>query len=144
MAQAVEAVAGGPQWGSCMIFITFDDWGGWADHVTPANVEPFPAGTQSPGEQYRYGSRVPCVVAGPYAKPKHVSSALGSHTSLVAYVTQLFDLAASDSADARRRVAADLALADTYDLTQTPNPKPVLPQPAAVGGTAGPPSGARG
>ena len=137
MAQAVEAVANGSQWGECMIFITFDDWGGWFDHVTPANAEQFPAGTEYPGQQYLYGSRVPCVVVGPYAKPKHVSSALGSHTSLVAFVKQLWNLGPSDNADARRRVAADLALADTYDLTQAPNPKPVLPKLAGAGSGAG-------
>lgn len=131
LAQAVEAVANGPQWGQCMIFITFDDWGGWTDHVTPPNVEQFPAGTKYAGDQYRYGSRVPCVVVGPYAKAKHVSSALGSHTSLVAFAERLWKLQPSANADAKRRTAADLALADTVDLTQAPNAKPVLP-----GGTA--------
>ncbi|MBV8529457.1 MAG: hypothetical protein JOZ75_14195 [Candidatus Dormibacteraeota bacterium] len=133
MAQAVQAVATGAQWGTCMIFITFDDWGGWFDHVASPDLEQFPAGTQYPGTQYRYGPRVPCIVVGPYAKPKHVSSQLGSHTSLVAFVRQLWNLAPSDNADARRRVAADLALGDTYNLAQTPNPKPVLPKLAGVG-----------
>ena len=137
MAQAVEAVASSSQWGDCMIFITFDDWGGWFDHVASPNVEQFPSGTEFPGDQYRYGSRVPCIVVGPYAKPKHVSSALASHTSLVAFVERLWNLAPSDSADARRRTAADLALADTYDLMQTPNPKPVLPGVAAAGAATG-------
>ena len=136
MAQAVEAVASGPQWGECIIFITFDDWGGWYDHVASPNVEQFPAGTQFPGDQYRYGPRVPCVVVGPYAKARHVSSALASHTSLVAYIERLWNLAPFDSADARRRTAADLALADTYDLTQAPNPKPVLPKLAGAGAQA--------
>jgi phospholipase C len=131
LAKAVEAVATGSQWGECMIFITFDDWGGWTDHVTPPNVEQSPAGTTYAGDQYRYGSRVPCVVVGPYAKPKHVSSALGSHTSMVAFVERLWKLQPSASADARRRTAADLALADTYDLSQTPNAKPALPGGAA-------------
>ena len=111
--------------------------GGWFDHVTPANTEQFPAGTQYPGQQYRFGSRVPCIAVGPYAKPTHVSKALASHTSLVAYIERLWSLAPSDSADARRRTAADLALADTYDLAQTPNPKPVLPRLAAVGRESG-------
>ena len=66
---------------------------------------------------YRYGSRVPCIVVGPYAKPEHVSNDLLSHVSLVAFIERLWNLPASPNQDAARRTAAGLAMADRYDLT---------------------------
>src|SRR5205823_3456650 len=50
----VNAVVKGDLWDSTAIFITWDDYGGWYDHVTPPNVEQWKDGTQ-----FRFGSRVP-------------------------------------------------------------------------------------
>jgi phospholipase C len=52
LGSAIDAVAGGADWGHVVVFVTFDDWGGWSDHVVPPVVETF-----SSGEPYRYGSR---------------------------------------------------------------------------------------
>jgi phospholipase C len=114
LGSAVNAVRQGPDWASCMIFITFDDWGGWDDHVDPPNLEQFPPGSVFAGEQYRYGSRVPCVVVGPFAKSKYVSHELSSHASLVAFIERLWNLPPSPNADAARRTKADNAMADCY------------------------------
>jgi phospholipase C len=115
LGSAVDAVRKGPDWASSMIFITFDDWGGWDDHVDPPNVEQFPAGSpQWAGDQYRYGSRVPCIVVGPFAKAKYVSHALSSHVSLVAFIERLWGLPPSPNKDAARRTKADTAMADCY------------------------------
>jgi len=114
LGNAVDAVGKGPDWASSMVFITFDDWGGWDDHVNPPNVEKFPAGSRWAGEQYRYGSRVPCIVVGPFAKKQHVSHELSSHTSLVAFTERLFKLPPSPNRDAARRTQEDKAMADCY------------------------------
>jgi phospholipase C len=114
LGSAVDAVRQGPNWGASMIFITFDDWGGWDDHVDPPNIEPFPAGAPWAGEQYRYGSRVPCLVVGPFAKAKYVSHERSSHVSLVAFIERLWNLSASPNKDAARRTKADNAMADCY------------------------------
>jgi phospholipase C len=126
LASAVNAVGKGSDWASTIIFITFDDWGGWDDHVQPAVAESFPQGTPYAGQPYRYGSRVPCVVVGPYAKAAHVSHDLSSHVSLVAFIERLWNLPPSPNADAARRTAADRALVDCYDLNQQPLPPPPL------------------
>jgi phospholipase C len=114
LGSAVDALRKGPDWASSMIFITFDDWGGWDDHVEPPNIEQFPAGSPWAGEQYRYGSRVPCIVVGPFAKAKHVSHELSSHASLVAFIERLWNLSPSPNRDAARRTKADNAMADCY------------------------------
>ena len=127
LGSAVKAVATGKDWPHVMVFITFDDWGGWDDHVDPPAVEKFPQGTPFAGEPYRYGSRVPCIVVGPYAKASHVSHALSSHVSLIAFIERLWGLSPSPNADAKRRTMADTAMRDCHDFTQTPLAPPRLP-----------------
>ena len=127
LGDAVRAIRQGPGWASTMVFITFDDWGGWADHVDPAVKEVFPPGTLYAGEPYRFGSRVPCIVVGPYARPRHVSHDLLSHVSLVAFIERLWNLAPSPNQDAARRTAADLGMAGCYDFNQTPLNPPQVP-----------------
>jgi phospholipase C len=102
---------GGPLWDDVMMLITFDDWGGWADHVDPPVLESDADGP------YRMGSRVPMIVVGPYARPRHVSHVQASHTSIVAYQERLYGLPPTNP---RTQAAAETALSDTYDLTQTP------------------------
>jgi len=123
LGSAVQAIAQGPDWGGIVIFITFDDWGGWADHVVPPIVERFPD-----ADPYRLGSRVPCVVVGPYAKPRYVSHVQSSHVSLVAFIERLWGLPPSPNPDARRRTTSldERAMADCVDLNQD-----LLPAPAA-------------
>jgi phospholipase C len=53
----VDAVMKGPDWDSTAIFLAWDDWGGFYDHVAPPSVD-----------QNGYGLRVPGLVISPYAK----------------------------------------------------------------------------
>ena len=113
---------GQPLWDHLALFVTFDDWGGWTDHVPPPVLE-----TTSTGDPYRYGSRVPCVVVSPFAKARHVSHDTSSHTSLVAYIERLYNLAPSTNpaAAARTANANEHALADCFQpAPYTPNPAP--------------------
>ncbi len=122
LGHALASLARGPDWPHVVAFITFDDWGGWSDHVVPPLVETFP----NSRDQYRFGSRVPCVVVGPYAKAKHVSQVPSSHVSLVAFIERLWGLPPSPNRDAARRTTSpdEHALADCVDVTQKPLPPP--------------------
>ncbi len=51
----------GPDWKSTAIFLTWDDWGGFYDHVAPPVVD-----------QNGYGLRVPALVISPYARRGHI------------------------------------------------------------------------
>ncbi|TMD92699.1 MAG: hypothetical protein E6I76_16385 [Chloroflexi bacterium] len=114
---------GSSLWDDVMMLITFDDWGGWADHVDPPVLESDADGP------YRMGSRVPMIVVGPYAKPRYVSHVQASHTSIVAYQERLHGLPPTNP---RTQAETETALSDTYHLTQRP-----LPPPAAVPAAAG-------
>jgi phospholipase C len=122
----VNAVVKGGLWPSSAIFITWDDWGGWWDHVDPQNLETWNTSTPRPdykGTQFRYGSRVGCLVLSPYAKKNYVSKILHSHVSLLKFCESLFKLPTINQRDAN----AD-AMEDCFDLAQTPQqPPPTKP-----------------
>jgi phospholipase C len=110
----VDAIVQGGLWPTTAIFITWDDWGGWFDHVDPPEVEKWTDGTQ-----FRYGSRVPCLVLSPYAKRGHVSHVLHSHVSLVRFCEITFGLPSVN-----KRTAGAGGMADCFDFRQHPGPPP--------------------
>jgi len=79
-----------------------------------------------PGGYDRYGFRVPCLVASPFARPGHVSSIAYDHTSVLATIERKWNLPALT-----RRDAAATPLTDFIDLARPPRfaaPAP-LPRP---------------
>jgi phospholipase C len=110
----VNAIAQGGLWPQTAIFVTWDDWGGWYDHVDPPEVEKWTDGTQ-----FRYGTRVGCLVLSPYAKAGYISKTLHSHISLVKFCETIFGLPTLNARDA----AAD-SMSDCFDFTQKPAPPP--------------------
>jgi phospholipase C len=118
----INAIVKGGLWSSTAIFATWDDWGGWWDHVDPPNVETWNSAVPQPsyrGTQFRYGSRVPCLVLGPYAKRGYISKTLHSHVSLLKFCESLFNLPTLNSRDGN---ADDMS--DCFDFTQNPSPPP--------------------
>lgn len=92
--ERVQAVATGPQWPNTAIFITWDDWGGWFDHVAPPNQSSWPGGPPSYNNtQFRYGYRVPCLVLSPYARQSVIHEQY-SHVSIVKFCLRTFGLQA--------------------------------------------------
>ena len=57
MTGLVNAIMQSPDWGSTAIFLSWDDWGGFYDHVVPPAVD-----------ENGYGLRVPGIVISPYAR----------------------------------------------------------------------------
>ncbi len=110
----VAALVAGGLWPKTAIFVTWDDWGGWYDHVNPPDVEKWTDGTQ-----FRYGGRVPCLVLSPYAKAGFISHAHHSHVSLVRFCEKSFGLPSLNA-----RTAADDGMSDCFDFAQKPLPPP--------------------
>ena len=113
-ATQVQAVVTAGLWPRVAIFITWDDWGGWWDHVTPPEVERW-----SDGTQFRYGGRVGCLVLSPYARKGHISKTHHSHVSLVRFCEVSFGLPSLNA-----RTAASDGMEDCFDFNQTPLPPP--------------------
>jgi phospholipase C len=110
----VSAIVKGGLWDSTAIFITWDDWGGWYDHVDPQNVEQW-----SDGTQFRYGTRVGCLVLSAYAKRGYISKVLHSHVSLVKFCENLYSLPPLTT-----RVTNADGMDDCFDFTQPAGPPP--------------------
>jgi phospholipase C len=72
VADAVNLVGGSQYWDSAAIFVTWDCFGGFYDHVVPPQVD-----------QYGYGFRVPCLVISPYAKQGYLDDVSNDHTSIL-------------------------------------------------------------
>ncbi len=106
----------GGLWNATAVFVTWDDWGGWYDHVTPPEVERWHDGTP-----FRYGSRVGCLVLGAFAKQSYVSKVLHSHVSLVKFCTTIFQLPVLN-----QRVQKADPMLDCFDFTQPPRPGPAV------------------
>ena len=133
LAAVVNAVLSGPQWSKTLMIWTYDEWGGWYDHVpppaavTPDDVPPdLPPGSL-PGTFARYGFRVPGGVISPYAKKDFVSHTVYDHTSILKTVETKWNLPALTRRDAN---AHDLF--EMVDFTAKPQflHPPVLPDPA--------------
>lgn len=109
----VNAIGTSSYWANTAIILTWDDWGGWFDHVAPPQII---ADGTSWGSGYVYGFRVPLIVISPYAKAGYISHANHDFGSILNFIEQNFGLPSLGYADAH---ALD-ALADCFDFSQTP------------------------
>jgi phospholipase C len=118
----VNAIVKGGLWPNVAIFVTWDDWGGWFDHVTPPMVEKVKDAVPSytaDTSQFRYGSRVGCLVLSPFAKPGYLSKGLHSHVSLIKFCETTFGLPSLN-----KRTTATDGMTDCFDFSQKPLPPP--------------------
>jgi phospholipase C len=112
VASIVNAIGNSSYWSNTAIIITWDDWGGWYDHVAPPKLV---TDGKSWGSGYVYGFRVPLIVVSPYAKPAYVSHVNHDFGSILNFTEQVFGLPSLGYADAR---ADDLS--DCFDFSQAP------------------------
>lgn len=106
VASIVNAVGHSPFWNSTAIFISWDDWGGWYDHVPPPSVD-----------KMGLGFRVPVVVVSPYAKHGYVSHQTYEASGILTFIEETFGL---PSLGVRDAAANDFS--DSFDFTQKPSP----------------------
>jgi phospholipase C len=104
IAAVVNSIGNSPYWSNTTIFIIWDDWGGWYDHVAPPIYN-----------SYEYGFRVPLIVVSPYAKAHFVSHKMHDFGSILRFIEENFSLPTLGYADLR---ADDLS--DCFDYTQAP------------------------
>jgi len=90
VASVVNAIGKSQYWSDTAIFVTWDDWGGWYDHVAPTIYDSF-----------EYGFRVPLIVVSPYAKQGYVSHVTHDFGSILKFVETTFNLGSLGYADAR-------------------------------------------
>jgi phospholipase C len=104
VAAIVNQIGVSQYWSSTAIFITWDDWGGWYDHVAPQIYD-----------SYEYGFRVPLIVVSPFAKTAYVSHVTYDFGSILRFIEEDFNVDSLGYADSR---ADDLS--DCFDFSQAP------------------------
>jgi len=132
MGRVVHAVISSPNWHSTMLIWTYDEHGGYYDHVPPPaavppdDIPPDLLPSDPPGGFDRYGFRVPLGVVSPFAKKNLVSHTVYDHTSILKTVEEKWNLPALTRRDANAN-----SLFDTVDLKAEPAfaTPPALPPP---------------
>jgi phospholipase C len=121
----INAAMQGPDWASTAIFLAWDDWGGFYDHVAPPVVD-----------QNGYGLRVPGLVISPYAKKGYIDHQVLSFDAYLKFIEddflggQRLDPQTDGRPDPRpdvRESAAQLGdLTSDFDFTQAPRQPLIL------------------
>lgn len=146
--QAVDAIVQAGLWHSTAFFLTWDDWGGWDDHVVTPNVE-----HTTDGVQLAYGPRVPLLMFGGPVKPG-IDSRWNSHVSIGKTVLDLLGLpplgvprldeapSLADLVDpaltAARPPAYGTTISQPDPPSPTPTPTPSPPPPSTTSVAVGP------
>ena len=94
-------------WNSTVIFVMWDEWGGWYDHVPPPQLD-----------YDGLGFRVPLLVISPYAKQHYVSHVQYEHGSVLRFIEDTFGLGRLSASDGRANSPAP----DCLDFTRPPRP----------------------
>jgi phospholipase C len=110
--EIVNAIMQSRYWNDTVIILTWDDFGGFYDHVAP----PHP-------DIYGFGPRVPALIISPWVRPGAILHETYSFDSVLKLIETLYDL---PSMTARDEAAPDMM--EMFDFSQTPNPPLVLEQ----------------
>src|SRR5690606_19713819 len=113
-----DALAKGPQWARSLMMVTYDEHGGFFDHVPPPKA---PDERAAAGFD-QLGFRVPSLVLGPWVKQGGVSHTIYDHTSMLATIERHFGLEPLTVRDAS---ANDLF--DCLDLDRVRRGDPAAP-----------------
>jgi phospholipase C len=114
----VNAVMRSDYWNSTAIFITWDEGGGFYDHVVPPHVFTLGLGLRSILEGY--GQRVPLLVISPFSKENYVSRTLLNHLSMTKFIEYNWNLP-----PLTQKVADSNNLLEFFDFSAVPR-KPII------------------
>jgi phospholipase C len=136
----VNAIMRSPCWKNTAIFLSWDDWGGFYDHVAPPSVD-----------QSGYGLRVPGLVISPYARAGYIDHQRLSHDAYLKFIEddflsgQRLNPATDGRPDPRPGIREDAPglgeLASDFNFNQQPRAPLILPVHPAPGPASAPPGG---
>ena len=122
----VNRIMRGPDWNSTAIFLSWDDWGGFYDHVAPPTVD-----------GNGYGLRVPAIVISPYAKRGFIDHQTLSHDAFLKFIEDDFlggarldpktDGRPDPRPDVRENAPALGDLVNDFDFSRPPRAPEILP-----------------
>jgi phospholipase C len=110
--QALNALMRSPEWASTAVILTWDDFGGFYDHVPPPHVD-----------LYGLGPRVPALIISPYARSGYIDSTQYEFASVLRFIETIFDVPPLTSRD-----ASSNDMLGAFDFSQQPLAPLVLRQ----------------
>lgn len=111
LGQLVNAVAHSRYWRSTAIFLTYDEGGGFFDHVSPPVV----------ADSFGYGTRTPLVIVSPWVK-RGVFRSTTTNISILSFIQQLFNLPPLSALNAKQN-----NLTTAFNFQQRALPVPIVP-----------------
>jgi phospholipase C len=140
--QILQAVLDSPAWARTLLIYTYDEHGGYYDHVPPPaaiapdSIPPNLSPGDAPGGYNLYGPRVPGIVVSPYSKPNGVTNVLHDHTSVLATVEAKWNLPALTYRDANATTVMDFLDVSRAAFLEPPTTL-VAPSPTGPSGPVG-------
>jgi phospholipase C len=125
MSQIYNAVVRSPAWPRTLLIFTFDEWGGFFEHVPP------PAAQDSNPAYRQRGFRIPCILVSPFARRGHVAHGVYDHTSILKLLEWRFGLEPMTMRDATAN-----NLAGALDFTHRNLSAPRISPPVLAVGAA--------
>ncbi len=110
----INAAMQTPEWSQMAIVVTWDDWGGFYDHVAPSVHK------CANGQIFQQGFRLPAIVISPYAKKGYVLKTPTEQASVPRLVEDLWGIPYMTTRDPRARDGSAGSLLDAFDFTQAP------------------------
>ena len=107
----IQSLMRSEYWESSAFIWSYDDWGGWYDHVPPPQVD-----------EYGYGFRVPALLVSAYAKAGYIDSTELDYTSVLKFIEDNWGVAPLAERDANAN-----SIANAFDFTQPPRPAVFIP-----------------
>jgi phospholipase C len=117
LTEIYNALRASPNWAKTLMIVTYDEWGGFYDHVAPP-VVPISAAEAALGNDGRLGFRTPCVILGPRARRGHVSHLQFDPNSVINLIRWRWGL---DPVGDSPRNQASLNMALALDFDNPPN-----------------------
>jgi phospholipase C len=139
MADVVHAFLEGPQFKRGAMFIVYDEWGGFFDHVRPPRVPDVRSSPDVAQDFGQMGIRIPAVMLSPYARRGHVDHNIYGFESILKLIRYRFGLAPLTTRDAYARNiirSFEFESKPDYDVPDLPHPRHIVAEacePAAPG-----------
>ncbi len=128
MADVVHAFISSPHWRRGALFIVYDEWGGFFDHVAPPRVPDARASADPAQDFEQMGIRIPAVVISPWVRRGHVAHDVYGLESILKMIEYRFGLEPLTARDAKAR-----NIAHAFDWRHRPRLEPpALPDPPQV------------